>query len=47
MKRHQVKAMIKSLQLYINNGVGTCDELEDAEVQLSMYLDIYDEMNQE
>jgi hypothetical protein len=47
MTKDQVRNAIRSLQLHINHGIGTADELEDAQVQLDMYLDIYDEMNQE
>lgn len=47
MTKDQVRNAIRSLQLRINHGVGTRDELEDAQVQLDMYIDIYDDMEQE
>ena len=47
MTKDQVRNAIRSLQLRINYGVGTLDELEDAQVQLDMYIDIYDDMEQE
>ncbi len=47
MTYDQVRNRIRSLELRINYGVGTLDELEDAQVQLDMLLDIMDDMNQE
>ena len=47
MTKDQVRNAIRSLQLRINYGVGTLDELEDAQVQVDMYIDIYDDMEQE
>jgi len=47
MTIHQVKNAIRALELRINYGVGTLDELEDAQVQLDMYMEIYDQLTQE
>jgi len=47
MTIHQVKNAIRALELHINYGVGTLDELEDAQVQLDMYMEIYDQLTQE
>lgn len=47
MNKKDVLNKIRVLQLHINYGVGTVEEIEDAQVQLDMYIDILDDLNQE
>lgn len=47
MTIQEVRNAIRALELRINYGVGTIDELEDAQLQLDMYIDIYDELSQD
>jgi len=47
MTYDQVRNRIRSLELRINYRVGTLDELEDAQVQLDMYIDMLDDLEEE
>jgi len=47
MKIPQIKSKIKALKLYIQHGVGTIEEIEDAQVQLDMYLEMLDDATRE
>lgn len=43
----QIKSKIKALELHIQHGVGTIEEIEDAQVQLDMYLEMLDDATRE
>ena len=47
MNKDQVTKAMQALELRINFGVGTVDELEDAQVQLDMYQEILEQMEEE
>jgi len=47
MKIPQIKSKIKALKLHIQHGVGTMEEIEDAQVQLDMYLEMLDDATRE
>ncbi len=47
MTKQEVLNKMRVLQLHINYGVGTVEDIEDAQVQLDMYIDILDDLNQE
>jgi len=47
MNKRDILIAIRSLELRINYRVGTLDELEDAQVQLDMYIDMLDDLEEE
>lgn len=43
----QIKSKIKALKLHIQHGVGTVEEIEDAQLELDMYLEMLKDATRE
>lgn len=47
MNKDHVTKALKALELRIKYGVGTVDELEDAQIAVDMYKEILEQMEEE
>lgn len=43
----EARNAVRSLELRINYGIGTVEELEEAQVMIDMYLDIIDSLEED
>lgn len=43
----EARNAVRSLELRMNYGIGTVEELEEAQLMIDMYLDIIDSLEEE